>query len=106
MKNLAQYSDMTFGNQRIIPRLPVPGLEETCGKFLEWVKPLLTSEDLERTSEETAFFCSEEGPGPLLQEALVEFASRKDVANWLEPFWDRMYLEGRSPSPCTATSST
>ena len=99
MKNLAQYSDMTFGNQRIIPRLPVPGLEETCGKFLEWVKPLLTSEDLERTSEETAFFCSEEGPGPLLQEALVEFASRKDVANWLEPFWDRMYLEGRSPLP-------
>lgn len=99
MKDPARYSDRTFGNQRVIPRLPVPELEENCGKFLERVKPLLTAEDLERTSEETAFFCSEEGPGPLLQAALVEFASRKDVGNWLEPFWDRMYLEGRSPLP-------
>lgn len=99
MKDTEIMYETTFGNQKILPRLPVPDLDETCGRFLEWIGPLLDQETLDRTTGVTRAFYSPEGEGRKLQAALVELASRKDTANWLEPFWDRMYLSGRSPLP-------
>jgi carnitine O-acetyltransferase len=99
LKDTAVFSDSTFGNQKVLPKLPVPDLEETCSRYLEWIGPLLDPEGMERTARVTRAFCSPEGDGPVLQAALADLASRKDTANWLEPFWDRMYLSGRSPLP-------
>ncbi len=90
-------SERTFGNQAALPGLPVPELDETCERFIEWAEPLLDKRTLADTMEATRRFASEDGPGPLLQAALREFASRKDIGNWLEPFWERMYLSGRAP---------
>lgn len=95
MDRTSDISESTFGNQALLPRLPVPELEETCERFIEWVEPLLDRGTLEKTIEATKRFETEEGP--LLQAALREFASEKDVGNWLEPFWERMYLSGRAP---------
>ncbi|GAB6280651.1 MAG: choline/carnitine O-acyltransferase [Thermovirga sp.] len=90
-------SERTFGNQAVLPTLPVPELDETCERFIEWAGPLLDKRTLDNTIEATRRFASEGGPGPVLQAALREFSSRKDIGNWLEPFWERMYLSGRAP---------
>lgn len=97
MDRISDISERTFGNQASLPGLPVPELDETCERFIEWVEPLLDRRTLDKTIEAARFFASEEGPGPVLQAALREFASRKDIGNWLEPFWERMYLSGRAP---------
>lgn len=89
MKDPSVLSESTFGNQKILPKLPVPDLGETCTKFLDWVGPLLDPESMARTAEVIRAFSSPGGEGEILQAALVELASRKDTANWLEPFWDR-----------------
>lgn len=97
MYRMSGISERTFGNQAILPRLPVPELDETCERFIEWAEPLLDKGTLDHTIEATRRFASEGGPGPVLQAALREFAARKDIGNWLEPFWERMYLSGRAP---------
>jgi carnitine O-acetyltransferase len=89
----------TFSSQALLPALPVPDLEETIERLLEWASPLLDPDTLERTGRSAREFASESGPGPILQKALKEFAARKDVANWLEPFWEWMYLSGRASLP-------
>lgn len=90
-------SERTFGNQALLPRLPVPDLDGTCKRFMEWAEPLLDEKTFGASAEAAKFFTSEDGPGPVLQAALREFAARKDIASWLETFWERMYLSGRSP---------
>ena len=87
-------SKKTFGNQSRLPRLPVLDLDETCDKFMAWVTPLLDEPELAQTQEAVAAFRSEDGPR--LQQALLEWA-QQDIPNWLEPFWDDMYLESRIP---------
>ncbi len=89
----------TFSSQASLPALPVPDLEETIERLLEWASPLLDPDTLERTGRSAREFASESGPGPILQKALKEFAARKDVANWLESFWEWMYLSGRASLP-------
>ncbi len=95
MHRTSGISERTFGNQAALPGLPVPELDETCERFIEWAEPLLDKRTLADTIEATRRFASEDAPGPLLQAALREFASRRDIGNWLEPFWERMYLRFR-----------
>ncbi len=89
----------TFENQIALPRLPVPGLEETGSRLVEWVTPLLDEETLEATIRSAKEFFSAEGPGMVLQKALVKDAAKRTTLNWLERFWERMYLAGRVSLP-------
>ena len=92
-----QLSKRTFGNQDILPRLPVPGLHETCTKFVEWVQPLLSEEEFTKTKQIVDEFQSPGGDGEKLQKELMKWSQRSDISNWLEPLWDDMYLKSRSP---------
>ena len=53
----------TFGNQDVLPRLPVPPLEETVCRFLEWTGPLLSEEEREKTAKAAEEFLSPSGAG-------------------------------------------
>ena len=53
----------TFHFQDSLPRLPIPKLEDTCRRYLDAQKPLLTPKQYEETKELVDKFQKREGPG-------------------------------------------
>ena len=53
----------TFHFQDSLPRLPIPKLEDTCRRYLDAQKPLLTPEQYEETKQLVNKFQKHEGPG-------------------------------------------
>jgi carnitine O-acetyltransferase len=88
-------SNRTFDPQDILPRLPLPTLEETGARFVEWCEPLLDASELASTKAALASFMREGGPGQRLQNALVQYNQRGDVNSWLDLFWQTRYLGRR-----------
>jgi carnitine O-acetyltransferase len=82
----------TFGNEDSLPRVPLPTLEDSCDRFLEWCAPLLTEDELAQTAAEVAAF--RDGPGPKLHAALAEYDA-SGVDSWLDLFWPSRYLGRR-----------
>ncbi len=99
-------NQMTFGNQKYLPSLPVPDLEATCNKLLEWVRPLVDQNSWHRTKRAVEAFRRPGGDGETLQARLLEWARQTDLPNWLEPFWDEKYLKSRIPIPINVNFST
>jgi carnitine O-acetyltransferase len=90
-------SKKTFGNQNTLPRLPVPDLFDTCQKLIEWVAPLVGENELKQTMQAVDEFQRPGGDGEKLQKELIKWSQKNDIENWLEPFWDEMYLRSRLP---------
>ncbi|MEV6646716.1 choline/carnitine O-acyltransferase [Amycolatopsis sp. NPDC051371] len=88
-----EWSTRTFGNEDRLPRVPVPALEDSGRRFLEWCAPLLTPEELAETEAALAEFLA--GPGPELQAALEEYDRSPGVHSWLDTFWPYRYLGRR-----------
>ena len=88
-----------YENQKKLPHLPLPLLEDTCKKLLEWSRPLISEEDYNSSQKKINLFQSQKGMGILLQNKLEEWNQREEVVNWLEPFWYDTYLENRKPLP-------
>src|SRR5262245_53565898 len=53
----------TFDNEDSLPRVPLPGLEDSCARFLDWCAPLLTAEQLAATEAAVDDFLAPDGPG-------------------------------------------
>lgn len=87
------WSTRTFGNEDRLPRVPVPTLEDSGRRFLEWCAPLLTPDELAETEAAVAEFLS--GPGLELQAALEEYDRSPGVHSWLDTFWPYRYLGRR-----------
>lgn len=82
--------------QNELQTLPIPELKDTLAKYLEWIKPLLTKEELENTKSIVEEFGKSGGIGEKLHQRLLEYKNTiKDNNSWLFPMWDDMYLEGR-----------
>ncbi|MDH3602792.1 MAG: choline/carnitine O-acyltransferase [Candidatus Tectomicrobia bacterium] len=96
----------TFGNQKYLPSLPVPELDATCTKLLEWVRPLVDPDVWHRTHGAVEDFRRRGGDGETLQARLLGWARQQDLPNWLEPFWDEHYLKSRVPLPINVNFST
>ena len=79
-----------------LPRLPVPPLQETAKKYLNYLQPLLTPEELRHTAGLVEEFV--QGDGPNLQEELIRL-DKESPSSWLEGWWDTGYLEFRVPCP-------
>src|SRR5262249_45428363 len=62
-----------FDGQSSLPRVPLPTLEETSRRFMEWCEPLLTANELQDTKTALERFVRKGGPGELLQDALVAY---------------------------------
>ncbi|XP_015365440.1 PREDICTED: choline O-acetyltransferase [Diuraphis noxia] len=79
-----------------LPKLPVPLLERTTKLYLETLKPILNEKQFEHAKKLVADFTS--GPGPMLQEILIE--RREEHDNWVYDWWlHDMYLCNQSPLP-------
>jgi len=82
-----------YDNQCNLPRLPLPPLEKTCQKLLDWSKPLLSEAEYLSSKKAIDLFISSDGIGPFLQDKLENFQMQKDTLNWLEPFGSILILK-------------
>ncbi|MCP2341505.1 choline/carnitine O-acyltransferase [Actinomadura rupiterrae] len=85
----------TFDNEDTLPRIPVPSLDDSGRRFLEWCAPLLTAEELAETERELAAFLRPDGPGRRLHAALEAYDASEGVHSWLDTFWPYRYLGRR-----------
>jgi choline O-acetyltransferase len=81
-----------------LPKLPVPDLNLTLGKYLSCVKPILSKEVYARTETIVNEFGAPNGMGNILQDILLKNAQEKD--NWAYDWWlEDMYLLNKKPLP-------
>jgi carnitine O-acetyltransferase len=88
-------SARTFANERRLPRLPLPTLEESCQRFLAWCAPLLDAEELTATEEAVASYLRPESAAHALQAALEHYDQSLETGSWLDEFWSSRYLGRR-----------
>ncbi len=84
-----------------MPTLPIPSLQETKSKLLEWIKPLVSEEQYKKTKQVAETFFAEGGEAEKLQQKLQEFDCDRD-GSWLTPLWEDMYLKHRDSLPLTS----
>ncbi|MET8680202.1 choline/carnitine O-acyltransferase [Streptomyces sp. NPDC004647] len=75
--------------------MPLPTLEESCERFIDWCAPLLTADELAATEAEVASFLRPDGPGRTLHAALEQYNAEEGVHSWLDTFWPSRYLGRR-----------
>jgi carnitine O-acetyltransferase len=73
---------ITFGAQDKLPKLPIPELESTTGRYLEALKPLQSPREHAETKHAVNEFLREEGPD--LQDKLKRYAQGK--TSYIEQF--------------------
>lgn len=88
-----------YKNQKNLPWLPLPSLNDTCNKLLKWSKPLISDEDYNASLESMNEFLSPKGIGPVLENYLISWNEQENISNWLESFWNDSYLKNRLPIP-------
>jgi len=74
----------------VLPKLPVPSLEQTLERYLATVKPIVNEGQYERTRAMVKAFGSSNGPGPRLQEKLLQLREERD--NWVS-MWKQNEME-------------
>ncbi|TYZ57119.1 hypothetical protein PybrP1_007896 [[Pythium] brassicae (nom. inval.)] len=79
---------LTFRHQTSIPKLPIPSLEESCARYLEYIHALQTPEEREESKRRVAEFLATDGPE--LQRKLVAYDADKN--SYIEEFWFEAYL--------------
>ncbi|WP_181010343.1 choline/carnitine O-acyltransferase [Streptomyces sp. SM14] len=85
----------TFTHDDRLPRVPLPTLDDSCDRLIQWCAPLLTPSQLASTEEALAAFRAADGPGPVLQRALEEYDAAPGTHSWLDTFWPYRYLGRR-----------
>lgn len=95
MHTSQELSPLTFGNEDRLPRVPLPTLEQSCERFLEWCGPLLTAGELAATESAVALFLRPDGPARKLHAGLEQYDAGDGVHSWLDTFWPYRYLGRR-----------
>ena len=96
-KGVDLHEPSTYQLQEQLPKLPIPDLYSTADKLLHWVKPILTEAEYAQTESAVREFVRTGGDGEKLQQALIDWSGQDGMDNWLEPFWDDIYLKNRLP---------
>ncbi|XP_062831879.1 choline O-acetyltransferase isoform X2 [Anolis carolinensis] len=86
----------------VLPKLPVPPLQQTLHMYLQCMKHLVPEEQYKKTEVIVERFGAPGGPGELLQQKLLE---RQDkMKNWVLNYWlDDMYLNNRLALPVNSS---
>jgi carnitine O-acetyltransferase len=95
MNSGEEWSTRTFGNEDRLPRVPLPTLEDSCEKFIEWCAPLLTADELRATKGAVDEFLHTDSPARKLHGALEKYDLGEGVRSWLDTFWQSRYLGRR-----------
>jgi carnitine O-acetyltransferase len=66
----------TFAAQPMLPKLPIPPLEDTCARYLRALEGLQDKKEHELTKKAVESFLH--GDGPRMQERLKEYAKDRD----------------------------
>ena len=85
--------------QKSLSKLPLPTLDNTCRKLMNWSKIFLSEDEIELTRDAINHFQFADGVGPILQNHLRDLSQDPKLDNWLEPFWSKSYLSSPSPLP-------
>ncbi|RDI67167.1 choline/carnitine O-acyltransferase [Nocardia pseudobrasiliensis] len=88
-------TDRTFAFDDQLPRVPLPGLADSCARFLQWCAPLLTEDEYAETEAALADLQRPDGPAAILQADLERFDASPGVGSWLDEFWPSRYLGRR-----------
>lgn len=88
---------MTFGDDVDLPRVPLPTLEESCARFVEWSAPLLTEDELAATTHAVTSFLAPDSPARTVHETIERREAGNDPGSWLDEFWEDRYLGRRDP---------
>ncbi|MGH3670882.1 MAG: choline/carnitine O-acyltransferase, partial [Pseudonocardiaceae bacterium] len=86
---------LTAGYENRLPRVPLPTLEESCERFIEWCAPLLTPDEMVATEATVASFLRPGSTARTLQAALERYNASEGVQSWLDTFWPYRYLGRR-----------
>lgn len=89
---------ITYAAQEKLPKLPIPDLESSCKKYLEALRPLLSSKEHENTERAVQDFLR--GEGPELQDRLKKYAA--DKPSYIEQFCE---FAPSLAKPCAGTES-
>lgn len=84
----------TFGNEDALPRVPLPTLEDSGARFLQWCAPLLSEDELSATRQAVEEFLNSD-TAKELHASLTAYAGQDDVHSWLDEFWRDRYLGRR-----------
>ncbi len=95
MNDNPEWSTRTFGNEDRLPRVPLPTIEDSCARFLEWCEPLLTEEERARTEAAVTAFLQPDSPARTLHAELERYNAAEGVRSWLDRFWPARYLGRR-----------
>ncbi|WP_161158589.1 choline/carnitine O-acyltransferase [Vibrio eleionomae] len=82
-------------NDPIFPEQPLPDLQSTCHKLIEWATPLLTAEECQVSMKTACDFAAPNGDGVKLQQALIEQSRALGYSNWSKQAWKDHYLRHR-----------
>ncbi|MDL5158063.1 choline/carnitine O-acyltransferase [Actinomycetospora termitidis] len=85
----------TFDLEDGLPRVPVPALADTADRFVAWSSPLLDDDQRAATRAAVDQLLRPDGPGPVLQAALEDYAAAPSTHSWLDEFWESRYLGRR-----------
>jgi carnitine O-acetyltransferase len=85
----------TFAGEDRLPRVPLPSLEDSCARLLEWCTPLLSGDELTATEAAVRDFLAEDSPAHELQAALRAYDEAPGRQSWLDAFWPYRYLGRR-----------
>lgn len=88
-------------NEAKLPSLPIPELNDTKEKLLEWLSPILTEEVFATSKEKIDEFFAANGAGEKLQRKLQAW-DRDLEGSWLKPLWDDVYLMHRNSLPISS----
>ncbi|MGW0179506.1 choline/carnitine O-acyltransferase [Nocardia sp. NPDC003345] len=88
-------TEPTFAAEDTLPRVPLPTLEDSGARFLEWCAPLLTAAEMATTEAAVADLLRPGGAGQVLNQALREYDETPGVGSWLDQFWPSRYLGRR-----------
>lgn len=102
------FNRMLLTNEYNLPRLPVPRLDETVQRYLESVRPLVSTKDWEAHKELAKSFEVTEGrqlQELLLKRELKQAMGRAYPFSYIEQDWDKMYLGGRYQNPINVNPS-
>jgi carnitine O-acetyltransferase len=91
-----------YENQKALPRLPVPPLEQTLALYRRYVEPMVGAAAFARTQHIVDAFGAS-AVARQLHARIVAHAEDPAVANWLERWWSDSYLADRQ-TPCVNVS--
>lgn len=86
-----------FSLQDSLGVTPIPTLQNSCKKFLQWVEPLLSEQAFRSTSDQVEKFLELGGDGEQLQRALLMQSNHNRTLNWDCATWLELYLSARYP---------